>query len=306
MTRFELNILGCGSATCTLRHMPSCQVLNVRDTLLMIDCGEAAQLNLRRMRLKFHRLRHIFISHLHGDHVFGLPGLVSTIDMLEFTGTLTVHTFAEGIGVLKRMIDFFDRERGYNLEFNAISPEGGEVIVDAPGYTVETFPLYHRVPCVGFKVSEKPKLRHIDRAACDYHGVPQYLMNDIRAGADFVKPDGTVVPASHLTHPADPSHTYAYCSDTMYDERVAASVSGVDWLYHEATYGDDSEAKAEPRGHSTARQAGRIARMAGAKHLIIGHYSKRYTDEEPLAAQAREEFPDVIAAREGMTIDLNK
>ncbi len=302
----DLHILGCGSATCSLRHMPSCQVVNFRDTLLMIDCGEGAQLNLRRHSLKFHRLRHIFISHLHGDHVLGLPGLVSTLDMLRFTGTLTVHTFADGIAVLKRVIDFFDRERGFTLEFNAISPDGGETLVDTNGYTVSTFPLFHRVPCVGFLVKEKPGLRHIDREACNYHGVPPYLMNDIRAGADFVTSDGRVIPSTHLTRPADPSHSYAYCSDTMFDERVAQSVAGVDWLYHETTYGDDCIEKARARGHSTAREAATIAQMAGVKRLLIGHYSKRYIDSGELANQAREVFPNVTDVNEGMVFDLNK
>lgn len=304
MTRFELNILGCGSATCTRRHMPSCQVLNVRDRLLMIDCGEAAQLQLRRMRLKPSRLGHIFLSHMHGDHVFGLPGLVSTLALLNCRGTLTVHTFAEAAEVLRRFIDTFCQRVDLDLRFNVISPEGGETVLDEAGFTVSTFKLYHRVPCVGFLVREKPKLRHINGEMARFHGVPTYAMQALREGADWEAPDGRVIPNEWLTTPADASISYAYCSDTVYDRRVAAAVQGVDWLYHEATYGDDAAPKAMPRGHSTARQAAMVAREAGVKRLIIGHYSSQYNDEAPLLAQAREVFPDTLLATEGLRLNL--
>lgn len=303
MAKFRINILGCGSATPTLRHMPSCQVVDFRDRLLMIDCGEGAQLQMRRYRLKYSRLNHFFISHLHGDHVLGLPGLLSTMSLHGVEGSVTIHISAEGADIMRRIMAVFCREPSFEINYDIITPDSG-VIYEDHALTVETFPLYHRVETCGFILREKPKLRHIDGEMAKFHNVPTWMMDSLRRGADFVKPDGTVVANRLLTRDADPAVSYAYCSDTAFDERVARAVAGVDTIYHEATYGDDSVAKAKARGHSTARQAAEIARMAGARQLIIGHYSKSYDSVEPLLAQAREVFPNTIAAGEGLTVDL--
>ncbi len=304
MTRLELNILGCGSATSSLRHLPSSQVLNVRDNLMMIDCGEGAQLEMRRMGLKFMRLNHIFISHLHGDHCFGLPGLISTLALLGKTGTLTVHTFADGAKLLGEVVDYFCRQMPFELRINVIGTDSA-VIYEDDAVTVSTFPLRHRVPTVGFLVREKPKLRHINPEATARWQVPRYAMRPLREGADFVTPDGLTVPNAELTTPADPAVSYAYCSDTTPSPRITEAVAGVDWLYHEATYGDECAKQARQRFHSTAREAGIVAREAGVRNLILGHYSKRYESLEPLLEQAREEFQHTILANEGLRIDLN-
>lgn len=304
MADFKVNILGCGSATPSLRHMPSCQVVDHRDRLMMVDCGEGAQLAMRRMRLKYSRLNNIFISHLHGDHCLGLPGLLSTMALHDTEGTVTVHTFAEGAELFERIINFFCRERSYDLRFNIIKPEHA-VIYEDKSLTVETFPLYHRVPCVGYIFREKPKLRHINREMVDFYKVPVAMMHSIKEGADFVLPDGTVVANERLTTPAEPAYSYAYCSDTVYNPLVAEAVKGVDVVYHEATYTDGDAEKARQRGHSTAGEAAKIALEAGAKKLIIGHYSKSYADESGHIADACRIFPDTIAANEGLTIDIS-
>ncbi|OKY98579.1 MAG: ribonuclease Z [Bacteroidales bacterium 43_36] len=304
MADFKVNILGCGSATPSLRHMPSCQVVDHRDRLMMVDCGEGAQLAMRRMRLKYSRLNNIFISHLHGDHCLGLPGLLSTMALHDIEGTVTVHTFAEGAELFERIINFFCRERSYDLRFNIIKPEHA-VIYEDKSLSVETFPLYHRVPCVGYIFREKPKLRHINREMVDFYKVPVAMMHSIKEGADFVLPDGTVVANERLTTPAEPAYSYAYCSDTVYNPLVAEAVKGVDVVYHEATYTDDDAEKARQRGHSTAGEAAKIALEAGAKKLIIGHYSKSYADESGHIADACRIFPDTIAANEGLTIDIS-
>lgn len=305
MSRLELNILGCGSATTTLKHMPSCQVLNVRDKLMMIDCGEGAQLAMRRMRLKFTRLNHIFIGHLHGDHCFGLPGLLSTLALMQCNGKVVVHIFKDGAEMFGQQMDFFCRERTYELEFNIIGTKP-QCIYEDHAVRVTTLPLKHRVPAVGFRFDEKPKLRHIIPEAVARYQVPHHAMNRLRAGEDFVTPDGDIIANGLLTSNPDPSISYAYCSDTMPSDRLTEAIEGVDWLYHEATYGDGLELMARHRYHSTARQAAIVARCAGVKHLILGHYSSRYTDEQPLLEQAREEFPDSILAHEGLCIDLMK
>lgn len=303
MAKFQVNILGCGAATPTALHNPSCQVIDFRDNLMMIDCAEGSQTMMRKMRLKFSRLNHIFISHMHGDHCFGLPGLLSTLALLDKTGTVTVHLPESGMKVMKPFVDAFARDSDYELIWNPIPPEGGRLLT-TPSLTVDAFPLYHRVPCTGFIFRETPKLRHLRGDMAKFYNIPVSRLHAIKMGEDFVTDDGHVVPNAALTTDADPAVSYAYCSDTMFDERVARAVEGVDVLYHEATYADDRAESARERGHSTASEAARIARLAGVKKLIIGHYSKRYTDVNLLVDEARREFDVVIPADEGLKIDL--
>lgn len=303
MANFRVNILGCGSATPSLRHQPACQVIDFRDKLLMIDCGEGAQLAMMRQRLKFSRLSQIFISHLHGDHFLGLPGLLSTLALHEKGGALTINVFEEGADILSRIMGVFCRETSYEIKYNIIRPESA-VIYEDRALRVETFPLYHRVDCVGFKFTEQPKVRHLKGDMIKFHNIPYSRLQAIREGADYITPDGRVIANALLTSPADPSVSYAYCSDTMYDERVAQAVGPVDLLYHEATYADNFAHKAAPRGHSTARDAARIAALAGAKRLVVGHFSKAYDNDQVFVDEAREIFPETVAAHEGMTIDL--
>ena len=215
MPGFKIHCLGCGSAKPTPRHQPSCTVVEHNDTLYMIDCGEGAQRSFQMKRLRFSRLRHIFLTHLHGDHVLGLPGLVSTLALGNTGGKLTIHTFSEGERILRGILDFFAPELSYDLEFNIIKPTDA-LILETSSLTVRTVRLIHRAPCVGFIFEEKPKTRHIVRDMIDFHGVPVWQINRIKAGEDFIKPDGTVVPNRILTSEADPSHSYAHIGDTIY------------------------------------------------------------------------------------------
>ena len=304
MDILELNILGCGSAKSTLQHLPSCQVLNVRGHLMMIDCGEGAQLEMQRRHLKFSRLKNIFISHLHGDHCFGLLGLLSTMALHNIGGTVTVHIFKDGAELFGRMLDFFCGDRSYDLRFNIIDTHKA-VIYEDNAITVTSFPVTHRVPCVGFLFQEKPKLRHINSWACQQRQVPHHAMYSLQQGKDYVSPSGVVIPNSELTTDADRSISYAYCADTKYSKRVINAVKGVDWIYHEATYGEANLKDATKRYHSTARQAAMVAREAGVKRLLLGHYSSRYKDISLLEREAQAEFPNTIAATEGMKIDLS-
>lgn len=304
MEKFSLNILGCGSATPTARHLPSCQVVNFRDSLMMIDCGEGAQLSVRKMGLKFSRINHIFISHLHGDHCLGLPGLLSTMALHDVGGTVRVYMHREGIPVFSRLIDFLCAERPYTLEFVEIPQEGG-VLLETHAITVEAFPLYHRIPTCGFIFREKPKARHIKPDMIKFYNVSVRDIPAIKEGADLVLEDGRTIPNDWLTSDPTPSASYAYCSDTVFNPRVAEVVKGVDVLYHEATYATSELHLAKERFHSTASQAAEIARLAGARLLVLGHYSKRYNSEEVLLREASEIFPDTIAATEGMVINLS-
>lgn len=305
MAKFSIDILGCGSATPTDKHLPSSQVVDFRDRLMMIDCGEGAQLQFKRMHLKFPRLGHIFISHLHGDHFLGLPGLLSTLALHDTGGSIVIHTFKEGVDILQKIMAVFCRETSFEIIYDVIEPGHG-VILDDHALTVETFPLYHRVPAVGFLFKEKPKPRHLKGDLVRFLDIPVSQLPLIKEGADFVKADGTVVPNALITSDPEPSISYAYCSDTAFNPSIAENIAGVDTLYHEATYLQDSELKAGQRGHSTAAQAGQIATLAGAKRLILGHYSKTYKGQDELfAAEAATTFSgEIIAAREGMKIDL--
>lgn len=201
------------------------------------------------------------------------------------------------------MIRFFCDNTSYDLRFEE-HPATPAIIYADSSLTIETFSLFHRVPCTGFIFREKEPLLNLRGDMVRFHNLPVSAMHAIKSGEDYIKPDGTVIPNSMLTLPRKPAVSYAYCSDTMFDRRVTEAVKGVSVLYHEATYADDQADKARPRGHSTARQAAITAREAGAKQLIIGHYSKRYHDLAPLLREAREEFPHVIAADEGMCLDL--
>lgn len=303
MSEFKVHVLGAGSAKPTLQHSPSCTVLDVRGNLFMIDCGEGAQQQMLRMGLKFTRLGHIFLTHLHGDHVLGLPGLLSTLSLQERGGEVHIYTFREGVDLLSRMMDFFGGKMSYKLVFHEIKVEEATVYEDNV-IRLRTLPLRHKVPCVGYVVEEKPKPRHIDRAACDYHGVPVFRMNALRAGADFVKEDGTVVPNERLTLPPTPSVSYAHIGDTSFLPELASKIGPVDLLYHETTYTKQFAKDARERGHSTAAQAAQMAKACGAKRLLTGHYSSRFRTEDEILSEARAIFPDVIHGREGLTVNL--
>ena len=229
--------------------------------------------------------------------------MLSTLALHEKGGTLTIHTFAEGARILREIMAVFCRDTSFEIKYNIITPSRA-VLFEDHALKVESFPLYHRVPCVGFKFTEKPKARHLRGDMIRFFNIPVSRLEDIRQGADYVTPDGTVIANERLTTPPDHSASYAYCSDTMYNPAVADDVRGVDVLYHESTYADNFAEKAAPRGHSTAREAARIAAAAGVKRLVLGHYSKAYDSDEPFLREASEVFPDVIAAKEGLKIDL--
>lgn len=299
MQDFTVHTLGCGSARPSLRHQPSSTVVNHRGNLFMVDCGEGAQLAMMRARLPFSRLRHVFLTHLHGDHVFGLPGLIGTLALSGEGGEITIHTFEEGRKMLKSMFDYFCRDTPFDIKFNVIAPERA-VILETKALTVRTVPLDHRVDCVGYVFEEKAKPRHIRPDMTAFHRVPLWMMNNLKAGQDYVRPDGTVVPNDVLTSAPDPSLAYAHMSDTAYMPRLAEDVQGVNLLFHETTYLEEHLAMARPRGHSTAAQAAMVARDAGAGRLLTGHYSSRYNDDTRFKTEAERIFPHVILNKEGL------
>lgn len=304
METFKVNILGCGSAKPTTRHMPTAQIVDFRSKYFMLDCGEGAQVQMQRMGLSMSRIGHIFITHNHGDHVFGLPGLISTMALLGRTAGLYIHGPKEIEGFLSCILSTYCEGIGFKVEFIPVDPTSHSLIYEDRGLTVWSLPLKHRVPCCGYLLREKERLPHIRREMIDAFDIPVSQINNIKAGASWTTPDGTVIPHERLTTPATPARSYAYCSDTRYLPHLASLVRGVDLLYHEATFPDERQLRAEQTAHSTARQAAQVARDAQAGRLIIGHFSASIKDEEALLKEAQEVFPQTCLAHEGLTLDV--
>ncbi|MCD8317553.1 MAG: ribonuclease Z [Paraprevotella sp.] len=304
MEKFELTILGCGSALPTTRHFATSQVINLRDKLYMIDCGEGAQLQLRRSHLKCSRLNRIFISHLHGDHCFGLIGLISTFNLLGRTATLHVHAPEKFGPQLRDQLDFFCKGMDFSVEFHPIDTTRHALIYEDRSLSVYSIPLRHRIECSGFLFKEKATRPHIRRDMIDFYRIPISEINNIKNGKDWMTEEGTLVPHSMLTTPSAPPRTYAYCSDTCYLPELAALVQDVDLLFHEATFLHQDLKRAQETFHTTALQAATLARDSHAKKLCIGHFSARYEDEQPLLEEACSVFPQTILAKENLLIPI--
>ncbi len=304
MEKFEINILGCGSALPTTRHYSSSQVVNIREKLFMIDCGEGTQLQLRRSKLKFTRLNHIFISHLHGDHCFGLIGLISTFGLLGRTAALHIYAPKELESLMKPQLDFFCKGITYDVVFHSINPALAEVIYEDRSVIVTTIPLQHRIPTCGFLFQEKKTPNHIIRDMIDFYQIPVFELNRIKNGEDYITPEGTIVSNTRLTTPSAAPRSYAYCSDTLCLKSIVPQIKNVNLLFHEATFSQSEIARAKETFHSTATQAAEIALEANAKQLVIGHFSARYEDEEILLKEAKAIYANTLLATENLRITL--
>lgn len=304
MEKFELTILGCGSALPTTRHFATSQVLNVREKLYMIDCGEGSQLQMRRSHLKFSHLNHVFISHLHGDHCFGLIGLISTFGLLGRTAPLHVHAPENFGSMLQSMLDFFCKGLDFNIEFHPVDTTRHTLVHEDRSVMVYSIPLRHRIACCGYLFKEKELLPHIRRDMIDFYHIPVCEINNIKNGKDWVTEDGQVIPCSRLTTPAAPARSYAYCSDTCYLPGLSSLVGGVDLLFHEATFLHEDLQRAQETFHTTALQAATLARDSRVKALCIGHFSARYEDEAVLLDEARSVFAHTILAKENLNIKI--
>ncbi|MDY6230302.1 MAG: ribonuclease Z [Prevotella sp.] len=304
MQAFNVHVLGCGSAKPTTRHYPSSQVVEIRGKLFMVDCGEGTQTQLSRMRISFSNLNHVFISHLHGDHCFGLIGMISSFGILGRVHPL--HIYADRLlePVLKAQLELFCTNLEYDVVFHAVDTSKCQVIYEDRSLTVTSIPLEHRVPCCGFLFREKPTLPHIRRDMIDFYKIPFSQINNIKMGQSWITDDGVEVPASRLTLPADAPRSYAYCSDTRYFPQLAGYVRDVNLLYHESTYAEDKVEGAAKYYHSTAMQAATIARNANVGQLMLGHYSARYNNEELLLEEARTIFKNTILANEKLVVSV--
>lgn len=305
MEPFKVHIMGCGSAMPTLRHHPSSQIIEIRGKLFMVDCGEGTQIQLRRYKIRFPKISAVFISHLHGDHCFGLLGMMSTFGMVGRTAPLHVYAPADYESMLTKEIDFFCQRLEFQIEFHPIDTTCRKVIYEDRSLTVETIPLEHRIPCCGYLFKEKPTLPHICRDIIDCYNVPVSQINNIKLGADWTTEDGEVIPNNRFVVPSDPPRSYAYCSDTRYMSDLYKTVKGVNLLYHESTYIEVDAERARMFYHSTARQAAQVAKASGVGKLLLGHYSARYDDEKIMLSEAKKVFPNSYLTHEGDTFDVN-
>lgn len=304
MQPFKVYILGCGSALPTLKHNASSQIVFMRDKMFMVDCGEGTQVQLRRSRINFNKISAVFITHLHGDHCFGLIGLISTFGMLGRISPLHVYAPKDFFPILRQQLDTFCCGLDYDVVFHEVDTEKNEIIYEDKSLTVTSIPLNHRIACCGYLFREKSTLPHIRRDMIDFYKIPECQRNNIKNGADWITPDGDVIPNSYLTTPADPVRSYAYCSDTKYIPTLYKMVKGVDLLYHEATYCSENENRANLYYHSTAKQAAKVALDAGVKKLIVGHFSARYDDENVILKEAQTIFPNTLLADEMTVFDV--
>jgi ribonuclease Z len=300
----KVTILGNASAKPTVERHPSSQIVNVNEQYYLVDAGEGVQQRMFRAGINPLRLRGVFISHLHGDHVFGLFPLLSTLGLYGRQTPLTVYAPRPMGEILEAHLRFFDSQLPYTVEWVEVDTTKHRIIFENRSLEVWSIPLRHRVPCAGFLFREKPGERNVDKFCIERYGLSIAQIVAAKRGEDVTLEDGTLLPNERLTFVAHPPRSYAYLSDTSRSAIAARRVKGVDLLYHEATYTSDQSREAKARGHSTAADAARVALAAEAGGLLIGHFSSRYKRAEVLLDEAREIFPQSDIAREGETYVL--
>lgn len=300
----KLTILGCYSATPRTFTNPTSQVLEIKNHLFLIDCGEGTQVQLRKYKLKFSRIKHIFISHLHGDHFFGLPGLISTFRLLGRDSEMHIYG-PKGIKqAVTLLLKLGDSWTNFPLIFHELESKESELLFEDEKVSVRTVPLDHRVYTNGFVFQEKPAPRTLDVEAAKRLGVDRSQFNHIKNGADGVSNNGDTIPNVKLTSDPPKPKSYAFCSDTSYHEPIVPLIEGVDALYHESTFLETESHLCAKTKHSTAKQAAQIAQQAHVGKLILGHYSTRYKSLELFREEAMEVFPNVALADDGKTFEI--
>ena len=301
---FSVTTLGTASALPLPARFSTAHLLNADERFYLIDCGEGTQIQLRRFKTKFQRIRHIFISHLHGDHVFGLPGLLSTFSMSGRKMDLHIYAHKELKKILMPLLYQFVPNMTFHLEFHPIQSRETEMILDDGKLQVHSFPLHHRIPACGFFFREIPVPRNIRKECIALYQIPLKSIPSIKAGGDYTTSGGVRIPNEKLTFPPLPPRSYAFCSDTAYSESFIPLIAGAGLLYHEATFLSSDTSMAERTFHSTATDAARIAEKAGVEKLILGHYSSRYKDLTDFEKEAMAIFPDVVAAKDGDCFEI--
>lgn len=269
----------------------------------MLDCGEGAQVQMQRYGVKWRNLEYIFISHLHGDHYFGLPGLINSMNLLGRIAPLHVFGPAALESIIRQILGVADTTLGFPFHFHPL-PEEATLLVDTPAFSVACFPVEHRIACHGFVVTLKTSGRKLLPEACRKYDIPPAFYERLKQGDDYESPGGLPVKNEWVTTDGPPPRRYAYCADTLFTKSFLQHITGVDMLYHEATYLDADAEKAALRYHSTAKQAALLADMAGVKQLLLGHFSSKYKELSPFREEAAMVFPNVQIAEEGISYEI--
>ncbi len=300
----KLTILGCYAATPRTITNPTSQVLEIKNRMFLIDCGEGTQVQLRKNKIKFSKINQVFISHLHGDHFFGLIGLISTFSLLGRTTDLHIYG-PKGIKeIILLQLRLSNSWTNYDLYFHELESEVSETIFEDDKVVVTTIPLKHRVYTNGFLFQEKLGERKLNMDAVLNHDIESCYYQKIKNGKDITLEDGRIISNSILTFDPIQPKSYAFCSDTVYHEAIVPIIENIDVLYHESTFLESEDTLALKTLHSTAKQAARIALKANAKHLILGHYSTRYDSITVFQEEAKTIFPEVLLADDGKTFEL--
>ena len=303
---FKLTILGCNSAIPNVERYPTAQLLNANERFFLIDCGEGTQVQLRKYQLSYQRISHVFISHLHGDHYFGLIGLISSMHLLGRNKDLHIYAHQE----LKQIIDFqlsaSNTELNFPLFFHSIPDEREQLLFEDDGISVRNILLNHSIKCSGFIFQEKKSKRKILKDKIKKYNIPFEKYNAIKDGVDWMDDSGKIIVNNKITIKNTPAHSYAFCTDTMYNEALIDKVRGVDLLYHEATFKKEFSERAKATGHSTTLDAATISKKAEVKNLLIGHFSHRYRNLDELLVEAKETFKNTYLAESGLMLDFNK
>jgi ribonuclease Z len=302
--KFEVTILGSSSATPIYTRHPTAQVLNVRERFFLIDCGEGTQMQMMRYKIKMQRISHIFISHLHGDHYLGLQGLLSTMHLQGRTTELHLYGQQDLMDVIEMQLRLSNTVLRYNLIFHAVRHYVSSLIFEDEDVLVRSIVLNHRIPCTGFLFREKQKPRKLIINKMQQYNIPFMYFNKIKNGEDYEDDFGNIIKNEELTLPSASPRSYAFCSDTLYDENIINDVRGVDLLYHEATFLHEMEERARATYHTTSLQAAELARKAEVKKLLIGHFSARYKDLSLLLTEAKSVFTNTELALEGLRFEI--
>lgn len=300
----SVTILGSSSAIPTSKRNLTAHLVNHDERFFLIDCGEGTQIQLQRFRAKYLRINHIFISHLHGDHIFGLFGLLSSLSMMGRKNKLHIYSPGKLKELLQLHFSFMGETLNYEIEYYEVDAKMPQVIYDDKKLTVTTIPLRHRVPCVGYCFREHPKLLNIRKECIERYQLGVKDIVDIKQGADFVLESGTIVPNKELTTEPVHAKSYAFCSDTKALQRIVPYIANVDLLYHETTFLNEDAKLAKATYHTTTGQAAQLALEANVGRLVIGHLSSRYKDDNRFIKEVRDIFPNAIMAEDGLRIEI--
>ena len=301
---FEITVLGTSSATPTKDRNPSAQYVRLDKHVFLFDCGEGTQNQLLRNQLKLQKVRYVLISHLHGDHYFGLPGLITSMSLFNRTEPLVLIGPKPLQSFLNQILAEGGGELSYEIQFIETNPDVSETLVEHEDFSITTVPLKHRIPCTGFVLREKGAIRKINVDACIENGVPVSFYESLKLGFDYIRDSGREIENEILTFDTPSLRSFAFISDTIFDLGIVPHIQGVNLLYHESTFLHDRLARAEETFHTTAKQAGIIAAEAGVEQLMLGHYSARYDDLFPLLEEAKEQHENTILGQEGLKLEL--